>query len=297
VNSFKLINPGSKEELLKELAQKGSAGKAVAGGTDLLPAFRKEKTPVPEYMINLKSITELAVIEKTDNMVNVGALATHAEVYESPVIRENGYALGEACDKVASTQIRNLATIGGNIANASPAADSVPPMLALGAHIHLCSADGQRELKLEDFFTGPGQTVLAEDEIIEKISFPALGPKEGSAFVKLGKRKAVTLSIVSAAAYVKLNADYSLIEEARVAMGSVAPTPLRLKKAEALLKGVNPKAIDWQAFYKAVQNEVSPIGDVRSSAEYRLEVSGIIAGRALKNAIERAETSGKGGLK
>lgn len=297
MNSFKLINPGSKEELLKELAQKGSAGKAVAGGTDLLPAYRKEKIPVPEYMINLKSITELAVIEKAGSMINVGALATHAEVYESPVIRESGFALGESCDKVASTQIRNLATIGGNIANASPAADSVPAMLVFGAHIHLCSAKGQRELKLEEFFIGPGQTVLAEGEIIEKISFPAHGAGEGSAFVKLGKRKAVTLSIVSAAAYVKLSSNLTLIEEARVAMGSVAPTPLRLKSAEALLKGVNPKAIDWQAFNEAVQNEVRPISDVRSSAEYRLEVSGVIAGRALKNAIERAETSGKGGLK
>lgn len=297
MNSFKLINPGSKEELLKELAQKGSAGKAVAGGTDLLPACRKEKLPVPEYMINLKSITELAVIEKAGNMVNVGALATHAEVYESPVIRENGFALSEACDKIASTQIRNLATIGGNIANASPAADSVPALLVFGANIHLCSAKGQRELKLEEFFTGPGQTVLAEGEIIDKISFPALGPQEGSAFVKLGKRKAVTLSIVSAAAYVKLSSDLSLIEEAKIAMGSVAPTPLRLKSAEALLKGVNLQAFDWQAFNEAVQDEVSPIGDVRSSAEYRLEVSGVIAGRALKKAIERAETSGKGGLK
>jgi CO/xanthine dehydrogenase FAD-binding subunit len=170
-------------------------------------------------MINLKSITELAVIEIAGGMVNVGALATHAEVYESPVIRENGYALGEACDKVASTQIRNLATIGGNIANASPAADSVPSMLVFDARIHLCSARGQRDLKLEEFFTGPGQTVLAEGEIIEKISFPAHGPGEGSAFVKLGKRKAVTLSIVSAAAYVKLSSDLTLIEEAKGSIG------------------------------------------------------------------------------
>lgn len=295
MKSFKLINPDSKEELLKELAQKGKTCKAVAGGTDLLPAFRKEKIAVPEYLINLKAISELAVIELSGARVNVGALVTHNEVYESELIRAEAYALAEACDKVASNQIRNLATIGGNIANASPAADSVPAMLALGAQIHLCSEKGQRELKLEDFFTGPGQTVLNDGEIVEKISFPVSKTPDGSAFVKLGKRKAVTLSIVSAAAYVKLSPDSRIIETARVAMGSVAPTPTNLKSAAALLKDKAVEAIDWPGFYEAVRKEVSPIGDVRSSADYRQEVSGVIAGRALKRAIERAKEKAKGG--
>lgn len=296
MNSFKLVNPGSKEELLKELAQKGQVGKVVAGGTDLLPAFRKEKIAVPEYLINLKSVGELAVIEERGGWVYVGALATHNQVYESALINQKGFSLAEACDKVASTQIRNIATVGGNIANASPAADSVPPMLALNARVHLCSEKGQRELKLEDFFIAPGQTVLAEGEIIEKISFPATADREGTAFIKLGKRKAVTLSIVSAAAYVKLSPDLKTIETARLAMGSVAPTPLILKKAAALLEGKAPEAVDWPALYEVVRTVISPISDVRSNVAYRLEVSGVIAGRALKKAIERAEENAKGGF-
>lgn len=295
MKSFRLINPGSINELFDKLSEHGGAGRVVAGGTDLLPAFKKEKTAVPEFVINLKSISELAVINEVESRVNVGSLATHAEIVESPLIQGKAFVLAEACDKIASWQIRNLATIGGNIANASPAADSAPALLVLDAVIHLCGKAGRRQLKLEDFFSGPCQTVINSGEIIEKFSFRPIGNFEGAAFVKLGKRKAVTLSIVSAAAYVKMNQDCSLIKETTVALGSVAPTPLRVKDAEALLKDADPLHVDWTKFMDAVRKDIKPIGDVRSTAEYRLEVSGIIAQRAVKLAVERAKKAAKGG--
>ncbi len=295
MNSFRLINPGSRDELFKALAEKGNAGTLIAGGTDLMPAFRKEKTAIPEFVISLKSIPGLAVINQDGSRLNVGALATHSEVTESLLIQDKAKVLAEACDKVASYQIRNLATIGGNIANASPAADSVPALLVLDADIHLAGAGGDRVLKLELFFTGPGQTILENQELIEKLSFAPLGKGEGAAFVKLGKRKAVTLSIVSAAAYVKLSPDLLVIDEVRIAMGSVAPTPLRIKSAEALLRGCDYKSINRADLHQAVRSDIKPIKDVRSTAEYRLEVSGILVERALKLAVERAQQAAKGG--
>ncbi|MBW6463784.1 MAG: xanthine dehydrogenase family protein subunit M [Firmicutes bacterium] len=295
MNSFRLINPGSIDELYNQLSERGSAGRIVAGGTDLLPAFKKEKTAVPEFVINLKSISELADINEEETKINVGALATHAEIVESFLIQGKAFVLAEACDKIASWQIRNLATVGGNIANASPAADSVPALLVLDAHLHLGSKNGHRDIKLEKYFTGPGQTVLADGELIEKVSFSALAKDEGAAFVKLGKRKAVTLSIVSAAAYVKLSPDHLVIEDVRLAMGSVAPTPLRIKSAEALLKGSKANQFDRQKLHETVRKDIKPIKDVRSTAEYRLEVSAVLIERAVKLAVERARTAGKGG--
>lgn len=297
MKNFKLVNPANLQELFQHCAEKGSSGRLIAGGTDLIPAFKKEKCEVPEYMISLKAVPELAQIKKEQNQVSVGSMVTHGEITESPVISENAFVLSEACDKVASWQIRNLATIGGNLANASPAADSAPALLVLDADIHLAGANGSRTLKLSEFFTGPGCTVLAEGEIIEKISFAPLGSNEGAAFVKLGKRKAVTLSIVSAAAYVKMNSAHTAVEEIRIAMGSVAPTPVRLFEAEKLFKGQQPEAVSRESLHQAVRSDIKPIKDARSTAEYRLEVSGVIVARAVKEAVLRAAEAGKGGRK
>jgi xanthine dehydrogenase FAD-binding subunit len=288
VKNFKLINPSSKQEALIALAKCGSEGKLLAGGTDLMPRFREDNKTLPEFIINLKSISDFKEISIDNSKITVGALATHSEVIDSPVIIENALVLAEACDKIASWQIRNMATLGGNLANASPAADSAPALLVLDATISLLGPERKRELKLEEFFKGPGKTALANDEIIEHVSFIALNDNEGAAFIKLGKRKAMTLSIVSAAAYVKISADRSVIKEAKLAMGAVAPIPLRVKSAEAVLKGFDPVWDDWSVLHEAVKNDIKPINDMRSSGEYRLRVAAFIAERAVKTAIARA---------
>ena len=295
MNNFKLLNPKNLEDLFGELTNRGNSARLIAGGTDLLPSLKKEKVPVPEYIISLNAIPGLSVIDKYGSMINVGALVTHNELTKSSIINEGAYVLAEACDQVGSWQIRNLATVGGNLANASPAADSVPALLVLDADIHMLSAKGKRTIKINQFFTGPGQTVLTEGEIIEKISFASLEGNVGAAFVKLGKRKAVTLSIVSAASYIKLSPDKAVFEEVRIAMGSVAPTPVRLGEAEKYLLGLQLEMIDKVSLHSAVLNDIKPIRDVRSTAEYRVAVAGVIVERALNKAVMRAKEAAKGG--
>lgn len=289
MHSFRLINPTSKEEALNVLVNCDRTCKLFAGGTDLLPRFREGLCEVPEILINLKSISEFKEISISNSLISVGSMATHSEIADSPVIVESAPVLSEACDKIASWQIRNMGTIGGNLANASPAADSAPALLVLDAMVSLLGAGSVREeLKLEDFFIGPGDTVLKNNRIIESLKFFTINHNEGTSFVKLGKRKAMTLSTVSAAAYVKMNANKTVIEKARLAMGAVAPFPRRIKSAEEVLAGFNPALDDWTFLHEAVRSGIKPITDMRSTKEYRLRVAAYIAERAVKIAVERA---------
>ena len=273
-----------------------------AGGTDLL-IRHKEHGPQLERVLAVGHLVDLAGISIADDAhlsigatTPVNALIDDARIAGNPALR----TLADAASQFASRQVRHLASVGGNIVNASPAADLIPPLLALGASIMLVSADGERSLPLADVFTGPGQTVIAPDELLLGVEVPAPAARTGSAYQRLHVRGALDCGIVGVAAAVSLADDGATIGAARIALGAVAPTPLLVADAGAALVG--KRADDDAAFAEAArlaQAAASPIDDVRASAAYRREMIPVLVRRALQAAISVARatsTLGQTGL-
>lgn len=273
---FEYFAPTSLSEVFKLLKAHQGKAKLLAGGTDLIIKMKK-RAVVPEVIIDINNVSELSYIKTADGALHIGALTKLSEVRESSLVKEKAAALVEAIGVMASSQIRTVATIGGNLCNASPAADTAPPLLALGASLKLQGNGAERVVPLAEFFLGPEQTVKKPDEVLKEIIIPDEGG--ASAYIKLGRRKAFTLSVVSAAAYARVKK--GKFEEVRVALGAVAPTPIRATRVEQALKG---KAVSEEAIEKAsaeVKVDCCPITDVRASAEYRKDISAVLTKRVL----------------
>jgi carbon-monoxide dehydrogenase medium subunit len=274
---FDYYAPASLGEALRLMkANKGKA-KWLAGGTDLLVKIKK-RSLAPLVIIDLNNVKELSYVDVKDGSLCIGGLTPLADIAESTVVREKAAALAEAVNVLAAPHIRNRATIAGNLCNASPAADSACPLLALGASVKLQSPEGERTVPLIEFFTGPEQTVLEPDELMEEINIPV---QEGaSTFIKLGRRKAFTLSVASAAAFARVKD--GKFDEVRVALGAVAPTPLRVDRVEEALRGRELSEENIEQAAQKVKEQCCPITDVRASAEYRTEMSYVLTKRALR---------------
>lgn len=247
------------------LAQHGEAARLLAGGTDLMVAINKRKFK-PQVLIYLGD-AGMSGIRLEGDMLLIGAATPFSDILASPLVQEKVPLLAAAARQMASPAIRNTGTIGGNLANASPAADSATPLLALGASLRLVSSQGEREVPLADFFTGPGQSVLGADELITQVKVPGQSPQARWAYRKVGKRKAQSLSVVSVAVYCPLSG--GKVNGAAIALGAVAPTPLLARQAASLLEG---KALDQElilAAAKAAAQATSPIDDARGTAWYR----------------------------
>jgi carbon-monoxide dehydrogenase medium subunit len=259
----------------------------VAGGTDLLPALRQGKMTLfePAHVVDISSIPGLKVIAKKGEWIQIGAATPLTEVAQSPVIRESLPMLAEAAGQVGSLQIRNQGTLGGNLCNASPAADTAVSLLALNAKVYLKSMVRERIVSLDEFFVSPGKTILKPGEILTKIQVPVSRSTQSSCFVKLGRRNAFTLSVISVAAVIKT--EDGTFQYVRMALGAVAPTPMRPKKAEEFLTGreVGESVIDQGA--RIAAEEVSPISDVRASAEYRKDMAHVLTKRALLACLKK----------
>ncbi|MBC7259732.1 MAG: xanthine dehydrogenase family protein subunit M [Chloroflexi bacterium] len=279
--------PTELTEALKFLAQYGEKATVLAGGTDLVPRMNYYELK-PEVLVYIGNLG-LDYIEQADGKLVIGAATPTAKIAASPLIAEKAAALAEAARLSASPAIRTAGTIGGNLANASPAADLATPLIALGATVVLVSATGEREVPVEDFFTGPGQTVLQPGELIKEVRVPVRKGK--SVFLKLGRRKAMTLSVVNVAVYVEMEKGQKCVD-ARVALGAMAPVPLRCKKAEGVLQGcVLPMSalegaefLDKARIEKAAElaiAESSPIDDQRATAWYRRKAGKVLVARAL----------------
>jgi probable selenate reductase FAD-binding subunit len=274
---FEYVAPSSVEEVFRLLREYQERARVLAGGTDLLVKLKK-RVALADLIIDLNKISELSFIESVEDRLHIGGLTRVEQIRESPTVRMMAPALFEAISVMASPPIRNRATLAGNLCNASPAADTAPPLLVLEASVKLRSADGERDVPLTQFFLGPEQSVMKPDELLTEIIIPI---QQGvSTFMKLGRRKAFTLSIVSVAAFAR--SDKGKFDEIRVALGAVAPTPVRARRVEETLKGsdVNEKNIEKAA--ELIKQEVHPITDVRASAEYRREMSSILTKRVLK---------------
>jgi carbon-monoxide dehydrogenase medium subunit len=279
MNQFKYISPKTKEEVLEILKQKKSEACIVAGCTNVLPYIKDKKLP-GKLLLDICGIEELNYIKKSECEIYIGAGTTISDLINSKIIKEECNILYQAAEQFADPIIRNSATIGGNLADASPAADVAPPLLVLDAVLKVESMDGKREIFLKDFFIGPRKTVLHDDEMITSIKIKDDSINKNGCFIKLGLRQAMAISLATVALI--LEVEKGKVTDIRIAMGSIAPTPLRLIKVEGFLKN---KKIDDELIEEAIEKvreEVKPIGDVRASAEYRRYVSGILFKRAFR---------------
>lgn len=289
IPSLKLHRPETIEEALEKLSElKGS--RPIAGGTDMLIDLREGACQV-EHLVDLGCIKELRYIREADGLIRMGAATTHAQLATSELIRSKAPVLGEAASQVGSVQIRNRATVGGNLCNASPGADTATPLLILNAELTVASREGHRSMPLIELFAGPKRNSLRQRELLTEIAFPVPPKESGASFRKLGRRRGCTLSIINAAAY--LEVDGETCREARAAFGACAPTPIRVPAVEDMLRGkkVTGKSIEdaSSACYGLV--EPSMRVHARAPEDYRRAMSCVLMKRTLTEALERARGS------
>jgi xanthine dehydrogenase FAD-binding subunit len=266
------------KEALELAEQFGSRKRFLSGGTDVTVRL-KEGLIREDVILDLSRVAELRFVHEESGIVHVGACATHADLSASPILRQHGCALALAASRVGGPQIRNMGTVGGNVANASPAGDTIPALIVLDAVVSIASHKGIREVPIIDFFTGPGRSVLAAEELVTELHFPATGSGELTGFGKLGARQAMTISTANVAFYFRIGDNHRIVE-ARIAFGSVAPTVVRAHKTEQMFCQL-PPVLSWDAIRAAAQmawKEVAPIDDLRATAVYRKEaVVGLLA--------------------
>ena len=275
--SFKYLAPVSLDELVSLLRDKGDRVGLLAGGTDLL-VWMKHAVTSPEVLVDINRIPELTGIETGGNALHIGSATPLCTIGRSKVVQETAPLLAEAIGFMACHPIRVRATLGGNLCSASPAADAAPPLLAMDASVTLLGPDGERVVPLSQFFVAPGQTVRRRDELLLKVVIPS--KKGRSAFLKLGRRKGLTLAIASVAAFGVVRD--KVFEEVKIALGAVAPTPIRAEKAEGMLRGKAATEQNVAAAAEMTRKEVNPITDLRASAAYRTEMAGALTKRVLR---------------
>lgn len=272
MKDFQLFSPTELEEALDLLTRHCGQMRILAGGTDLLIRMRDGQVQ-PETVLDLTRISALHFLRQDSNAIEIGPLITHTEVLCSPLLNQETPLLVQACRTIGGWQIRNRGTIGGNLCNASPAGDAVPPLYVLAAECTLASRRGRRVLPIQAFFHGPGQTALAPDELLVEIRFPSPQPTPLQFFEKIGQRKALAISKVNMA-FLGWTDREGRFQKVRIALGAVAPTVVRAVRTEDYLVGKRPTADVIQAASDMIETEVEPIGDIRSTEQYRREVSG-----------------------
>ncbi len=286
IRPFEYHRPADMGQALTLLDQLEPKVKVLAGGTDLVLAL-KEKRAAPQHVLDIAGLAELNYRDQQDGLVKIGALATHASLAADPDLQSAAPALTQAVALIGSEQIRNVATIGGNLCNASPAADSAAPLLAYDAQAVLVDQGGESRLPLASFFRGPGETALKPGQLLKGIELAVPTGKSAGCYLKLMRRRAVDLSLAGVAVVASLDQDSKRLAEVAIALGGVAPTPLRVPEAEELLIGcTSGEARDriGQAVAKA-KAAARPISDVRATAQYRLQVVEAFTRRGLERAL------------
>jgi len=282
----KVLTARSVEEALSLLSHHGERAKFVSGATDLLMQLKRGEA-VPECLIRLGEIRELNFIKYDETGLTVGALTTIVEIANSPLVRNKFSILAQAAGMLGTPAVRNQATLGGNLCNAAPSADTAPPLLVLGAKAKIVGKEGEKTVSLEDFFIGPGQTILGQNHLLTEIQVPNTLAHSGGAYLKQKRRQGADLAVVGVAALVVMAGN--VLKDVRIALGAVAPTPIRARKAEEILRG---KKLDQELLEKSGQaaaGEASPIDDIRGSANYRRELLAVLTKRAMTQAIQQAE--------
>ncbi len=280
---YTFYSPETLAEALKFLDEGG--GRVIAGGTDVIPQMRDGRFQ-SRCLIDTTRLEEIRFIKEENGRIKIGSLTTYDDIVQSTLLQREAVALVQASSLIGSPQTRNRGTIGGNIGNASPAGDALPPLLVLNACVHLLTLDGERAIQLKDFLRGPGQTAMKEGELIHHISFDRLLEETSMVFLRLGNRAGMAISIASAAVALQLD-ERGIVKDVRIALGAVAPTAIRSSKAEAVLMGNRGTDDHLDSAAKAAAQECSPIDDVRATAAYRRHAVTHLVRRGLYAAVEK----------
>lgn len=281
---FDVLQPTSLDQALEMLSTAEGQVKVLAGGTDLVPKLRAGLLPTTR-LISLGRVPGLDELSFTpESGLSIGANVRLSDVAAHPEVRGRYPGLAHACSVMATTQVRNMGTVTGNLANAAPSADTAAPLLVHDAALRLVGPEGRRQVALADFFTGPGATVLGLAEIIEAVEVPCPPPSAGSSYRRLSARSQVDIAAVGVAGLLSLDAD-GRIEVCRLALAAVASTPLRCPEAEAILTGQTPEPDRLDQSAEAAVAASRPIDDVRASADFRRHTVKILARRVLDDCL------------
>jgi len=284
MNRFKYYKPLSLEEAW-ELKKKMPGSLFIAGGTDVLVGIKNNEIH-PQALISLRSIPGLNSID-TGEVTRIGALVTISDILQNPELKKDFPVLVEAAKSLGSIQIRNVATIGGNLCNCSPCADMALPLLVMEAKVRLQTAKEKREIPLHELFKGPGESCLASHEILTDI---LLNPPPKNTIAVFMKKGRVKMDLAVASVAVLLEMEGKSCRKARIAAGSVAPVPLRLSKVETMLQGATVTKKHLADAQRLAEDNVVPITDIRSTEEYRRQMTGVLVKRALERALEWSQT-------
>ncbi len=291
MKDFEYFEPTTIEEAVSLLKEYNQKAKVLAGGTDLIVQM-KRKDITFQYLVNLKTIPDLDYIDyHLEEGLKVGALTTLNAIETSPLIKEKFSILSQAANTIGSVQNRNLGTMGGNLCHAAPSADTAPALIGLNTKAKIIGPRGERTISLEDFFTGPGETVLQGGDILIEVQIPNPPPHTGGTYIKHSAGKTMELAIVGIAVVITLDSSNGICHDVRIALGAVAPTPIRAHQAEGILR---EKTIVDNLIEEAAQmasEEAKPISDIRGFAEYRKELVKVLTGRAVKSAFEMAKSA------
>ncbi len=287
MDSFTLLKPASLDQALDLFCQADGEAVYLAGGTDLLVRYRHGKIS-PKAVISLRSIPALGGIREEEGRVLIGAGTTLRELEKSPLIASRFPVLLDALSHMASIQIRNTATMAGNIANAAPSADTAPPLLALGASVRLAGPTGAREVKLNNFFLGPSRTVMEPGEILTGFILPLPSRPAGGGYAKVSRRKAMDLALLGVAVQIGFEEDRATCKEARIALGVAGPTPRRAPEAEEALQGRVVEAKNLKDACNLAASESACRTSLRGEAWYRREMIRVQVKRMALLARERA---------
>jgi CO/xanthine dehydrogenase FAD-binding subunit len=282
---YLMHRPQSVAEAVASARRLGPRAHFIAGGTDLIVQINRKRV-VPEHLIDISRLEHLSGIEDRGRFYAIGALTTHKAIERFLPFQQSLTALPESARVVGGHQVRNIATIGGNLANASPAADVVVALLALDAELTLTGLEATRHMTLPQFLLGPGRTVRENDELVVSVAVPKPPAASASAFLKAGRRKAMEISILCVAARLTIAAD-GACHDARIALGAVGPTAIRTREAEKLLTGHMPTERLFRQAGHAAAAACNPISDVRASAEYRQMLVESLVPRALQQCLAR----------
>lgn len=311
MGSYEYYKPGTIEEAINLMEGTRGKGIYVAGGTDVMVLIRQRKL-APECLISLRNIDGLAQLD-TEAGLRIGGGVTHNTIAKNGFIQRQYSALSDAAGKVGSRQIRNVATMGGNICNSAPSADTACPLLVLDARVLIAGKTGEREVAIDDFFLGPNKIALEKGEIVKGFVMPAFGANTGSAYIKHTRRQAMDLPILGIAVRVtikvggsevgckdafctidnisnilkKLEDERLVCEDVRIAMGVVAPRPIRAKKAEAALTGKVISESLFEEIGEIAASESQPRDSVRGEAWYRRDMVKVLTKRAILKAVDR----------
>ncbi len=282
---FELALPESLDDCLRLLAQRGPETKLLAGGTDLLPQM-KNSVVMPKRVIDLSGVARVKILECDAKGLRIGAAVPARQIEQDPRVREGYAAVAESAALLGSVQVRNLATVGGNICNAAPSADMAPPLVALEAQAVIAGPKGERRVPLSDFFTGVRKTVVGPDELLVEIFVPAPGPHSGGCYIRHTPRRELDIAVVGVASQVTIA--NGVCAKARISLAAVAPTPVRATAAEAALEGkpLTPELIERAA--DLAGQAAKPISDQRGSADFRRHLVRILTRRTLTTALARA---------